>query len=222
MILAILLIAGAYLLGSIPFALVIGRGFYHVDVRKHGSGNIGTTNVFRVLGKTAGIIVFVGDFAKGFLPVFLATRLIETDDAALVAVLTAGAAIIGHTWSIFLGGKGGKGVATGGGAVAALMPLLFLVAFVVFWVVLLTSRIVSVASLTAVTTLAIITVATGEPRPYVAFTLVGAAVIFYAHRSNIKRLVRGEENKVTFPWNRESSRRGKASKADRSRIGSDG
>lgn len=202
MILAILIIAGAYLLGSIPFALVVGRGFYRVDVRKHGSGNIGTTNVFRVLGKTAGIIVFAGDFAKGFLPVFLALRLFEGDDAAVVAVLAAGAAIAGHTWPVFLRFRGGKGVATGGGAVTALMPLLFLVVFAVFWVVLLVGRMVSVASLSAVTTLAVLTVVTGQPRPYVIFTLAGTVVIFYAHRSNIKRLIRGEENKVTFPWNR--------------------
>lgn len=211
MTLMIALIAGAYLLGSVPFALVIGKGFYHVDVRKHGSGNVGTTNVFRVLGKTAGIIVFAGDFAKGFLPVFLATRLAPAEDAALVAVLTAGAAIVGHTWSLFLRGKGGKGVATGGGAVTALMPLLFLLAFTVFWLVLLASRMVSVASLTAVTALSVAVFVTGQPRPYIIFTLAGAAVITYAHRSNIRRIARGEENKVTFPWNREARRGGPAS-----------
>jgi glycerol-3-phosphate acyltransferase PlsY len=213
MILAVILIASAYILGSIPFALVIGRGFYHVDVRKHGSGNIGTTNVFRVLGKRAGIIVFIGDFVKGFLPVFLATQLVEGDNTAVVAVLTAGAAIIGHTWSIFLGGKGGKGVATGGGTVMALMPLQFLLVFAVFWIVLLVGRIVSVASLAAVTLLVVVVIVTGQPLPYIIFTLVGAAVIFYAHRSNIKRLARGEENKVTFPWNSKAGGSGKSPKA---------
>lgn len=203
MILAAALIAGAYLLGSIPFALVVGKGLYHVDVRKHGSGNVGTTNVFRVLGKGAGTIVFAGDFAKGFLPVFLATRLVDSGDAALAAVLTAGAAIAGHTWSIILRGKGGKGVATGGGAVTALMPLLFLLVFIVFWLVLLAGRMVSVASLAAVATLTVAVFLTGQPQPYIIFTLAGAAVITYAHRSNIQRIVRGRENRVTFPWNRE-------------------
>ena len=143
MLLSAILIISAYFLGSVPFALVIGKGVYHTDVRESGSGNIGTTNVFRVLGKSAGTLVFIGDAAKGFVPVFLATRLVETDSAAVVSVLTAAAAIAGHTWSIFLKGKGGKGVATGGGAIIGLMPLLFGVLFAIFWVVLLAGRMVS-------------------------------------------------------------------------------
>lgn len=202
MILSVILIAGAYFLGSIPFALVIGKGIYRVDVRESGSGNIGTTNVFRVLGKKAGILVFTGDFAKGFVPVFLAARLVGADSAALVSVLAAGAAIAGHTWPVFLKGKGGKGVATGGGAVTALMPLLFLLAFAVFWAVLLVGRMVSVASLSAAAVLSVAVVVTGQPLPYIVFTLAGTAVIFYAHRSNIGRIARGKESRVTFPWNR--------------------
>jgi len=103
------LVIGAYLLGSIPFALVIGGGIYHTDVRKYGSGNIGTTNVFRVLGIKAGVMVFAGDFLKGYIPTFLATLFSYPGHAALVSVIVAGAAIVGHTWSIFLRGKGGKG-----------------------------------------------------------------------------------------------------------------
>lgn len=207
MIIAVIFIAGAYFLGSVPFALVIGRGFYRVDVRKHGSGNIGTTNVFRVLGKTAGVIVFAGDFIKGFLPVFMATRLVEGDGASTVAVLTAGAAIAGHTWPVFLRFRGGKGVATGGGAITALTPLLFLMAFAVFWIVLLVGRMVSVASLTAVAALSVAYFVTGQPPAYRVFIIAGAAVIVYAHRSNIRRIARGEENKVTFPWNRSNGKR---------------
>ena len=205
MIVNIMLIVGAYLLGSIPFALVIGKGIYGVDVRKSGSGNIGTTNVFRVLGKKAGTLVFIGDMAKGFLPVFLALSLAPDESASLVAVLAAGAAIAGHTFPIFLKFKGGKGVATGGGAVIALMPLLFLLAFGVFWLVLLAGRMVSVASLSASTSLSIAVVATGQPLPYIVFTLLATAVIFYAHRSNIKRLVKGNENRVTFPWDKKAN-----------------
>ncbi len=199
---AIALIAGAYLLGSVPFALVIGKGVYHVDVRQSGSGNIGTTNVFRVLGKKAGAAVFAGDLLKGFIPVFLANRLIEADSAALIGVLIAGAAIAGHTFSIFLRFKGGKGVATGGGAVLALMPLLFLAAFAVFWAVLLAGRFVSLSSLAAASSLCAGVIVTGQPMPYIVFTFLGTAVIFYAHRSNISRLVRGNENRVVFPWNK--------------------
>ncbi|MCL5882679.1 MAG: glycerol-3-phosphate 1-O-acyltransferase PlsY [Actinobacteria bacterium] len=199
---AFALVVGAYVLGSVPFALVIGKGLYRVDVRESGSGNIGTTNVFRVLGKKAGALVFVLDLLKGFVPVFLALRLISADSAALVAVLAAGAAIAGHTFSVFLRFKGGKGVATGGGAVLALMPILFLLAFACFWLVLLAGRFVSVASLAAAAFLSVAVFVTGQPRPYIVFTLAGTAVIFYAHRANIARLAGGNENRVEFPWNR--------------------
>lgn len=202
MFLSLALIAAAYLLGSIPFAIVIGKGLYGKDVRDGGSGNIGTTNVFRVLGKGAGILVFAGDFAKGFLPVFIATQAVDSDHEALVSVLVAGAAIAGHNWSIFLRGSGGKGVATGGGAVIALMPLLFLFAFAIFWVVLLAARMVSLASLSAAASLSVAAVATGQPRAHIAFVLIATAVVFYAHRSNLQRLFKGKENRVSFPWNR--------------------
>lgn len=201
MILAAILIVAAYLLGSVPFALVIGKGIYGTDVRQSGSGNIGTTNVFRVLGAKAGLLVFAGDMAKGFLPTYIATRVISGDDAALVTVLVAGAAIVGHTWSIFLRGRGGKGVATGGGAVLAMMPWLFLLAFGVFWLVLLVDRRVSVASLGAAIALSVATLATLQPLPYIVFVWLGSALVFYAHRSNIERISKGEESRVSFPWN---------------------
>ncbi|MDO8737286.1 MAG: glycerol-3-phosphate 1-O-acyltransferase PlsY [Thermoleophilia bacterium] len=210
MLTAIALVIFAYLLGSVPFALVIGKGIYGVDVRDQGSGNIGATNVFRVLGKRAGVLVFACDVLKGFIPVYLSLHLpasltsnISTiENVQVMAVFVAGAAIAGHTFPIFLKFRGGKGVATGSGTILALMPLLFLVTFVVFWVVLIGTRTVSISSLTAVTGLCILVIGTDQPTPYIDFTFVGAAVIFYAHRSNIRRIRKGEENRVTFPWNR--------------------
>lgn len=210
MLTAIALIIFAYLLGSVPFALVIGKGIYGVDVRKQGSGNIGTTNVFRVLGSRAGALVFAGDLLKGFIPVYISLHLPASlaadystvENIGLVAVLAAGAAIAGHTFPLFLKFKGGKGVATGAGTILALMPALFLITFAVFWVVLLVTRTVSISSLTAVTALCFEVIVTGQPTSYIVFTLIGTAVIFYAHRSNIERLRKGEENRVTFPWNR--------------------
>ncbi len=207
---AIALIIFAYLLGSVPFALLIGKGIYGVDVRQRGSGNIGTTNVFRVLGKRAGALVFAGDLLKGFIPVYfslnlpsyLSSNFSSVENVKLVAVLAAGAAIAGHTFPIFLRFKGGKGVATGAGTILALMPTLFFITFAVFWVVLIATRTVSIASLTAVTALCLEVIVTDQPTPYTVFTFMGAAVIFYAHRSNIKRLRNGEESQVTFPWNR--------------------
>ncbi len=196
MTLDIVIIVTAYLLGSVPFALVIGKGLYGVDVRTRGSGNIGTTNVFRVLGRKAGVLVFIGDLGKGFLPVFFAAYLLNPAWGDLTVVLAAAAAIAGHNWSIFLRGHGGKGVATGGGAVLAMMPLLFLLALAIFWVVLLIDRRVSVASLSAAAGLAAATLATGQPPEYVFFTIAGAAVVFYAHRSNLRRIAAGEEPRV--------------------------
>lgn len=204
MVTAIIFIIGSYLLGSIPFALVIGKGLYHTDVRTAGSGNVGTTNVFRVLGKKAGILVYIGDTAKGFLPVILARQLAPADSAALVAVLAAGAAIAGHTWSIFLRGRGGKGVAVGGGAIIALAPLIFAFVFAVFWLTLLLGRMVSLASLTAALAFSAAAPLTGQPLPYVVFALLSTVVVFYAHRSNISRMLAGKENRVTFPWNRDA------------------
>lgn len=210
MLTAATLIIFAYLLGSVPFALLIGKGIFGVDVRKQGSGNIGATNVFRVLGKLAGTIVFICDVLKGFIPVYLSLHLPASltsnfstiENVNLLAVLTAGAAIAGHTFPVFLRFKGGKGVATGAGAILALMPVLFFVTFAVFWIVLIVTRTVSIASLTAAIALCVEVIATDQPTPFRVFTLIAAAVIFYAHRSNIKRLLNREESQVTFPWNR--------------------
>ncbi len=105
------LVMVAYVMGSVPFAIVIGKWFWHVDVRDHGSGNVGTTNVFRVLGRRAGTLVLVGDMAKGFIPVYIAAHYFPAWFALIVAL----AALLGHMYSVFLRGGGGKGVATGRG-----------------------------------------------------------------------------------------------------------
>ena len=112
----------AYLVGSIPFGVVVGKLFYHVDVREHGSGNVGTTNVFRVLGKKAGVAVLVCDMLKGYIPAFIAAYFLRETDPWLV-IFIAAAPVVGHMYSVFLKGRGGKGVATGAGVVIALVPL---------------------------------------------------------------------------------------------------
>lgn len=183
---------GAYLLGSIHFGLIAGK-IKGIDVRKGGSGNVGTTNVFRLLGKKWGFIVFLLDTAKGWLPVFLA---IQLTSSATVAVLVAGAAILGHTFSFFMYFKGGKGVATGLGTIIALIPTLALVAFVMFGLVLMISKTVSLASLSAVTSLLLMIFITDQPTEYRVFVVLGAILIFYAHRSNIVRLINGTENRL--------------------------
>lgn len=194
---AVLVVLG-YLAGSIPFAIVVGKWFWHVDVRDHGSGNVGTTNVFRVLGRRAGTLVLVGDMAKGFLPVAAAKYLFDLPP--WMTLIVALAPLLGHMYSVFLRGGGGKGVATGAGIVLALMWQVFLIALAVFLLVLLTSRLVSLASICAAVTFAVSTIAFEKPISYQVLSVLAALVVIWAHRSNIRRIVMRCENKVTFPW----------------------
>jgi glycerol-3-phosphate acyltransferase PlsY len=204
----IALVVVGYLLGSIPFAIVVGKGIWHVDVRDHGSGNVGTTNVFRVLGRKAGTLVLIGDMAKGWLPVFVAAHLHLWVSwyhlPAWFPLLVAAATMLGHMFSVFLRGGGGKGVATGAGATFALVPWIFVISLTVFLVVLLVGRMVSLASLCAALTLAISTSAFDKPPSYQVLAWLAVAIVFWAHRSNIRRIALRCENKVTFPWNKKA------------------
>jgi acyl phosphate:glycerol-3-phosphate acyltransferase len=186
----------AYLFGSIPFGLVIGKIFYGVDVRQHGSGNVGTTNVFRVLGKKAGVAVLICDMLKGYIPGVLAAWLFNP----WFAIFIAAAPVVGHMYSVFLKFKGGKGIATGAAAVAALVPLVFLCIVTTWVVLLLTTRYVSVASLAATTLVPVLTILLGEPLPYQIASVLVTIVIWWAHRGNLKRLRAGEEHRVRLPW----------------------
>ena len=206
---ALLVVAG-YLLGSIPFAIVVGKGIWHVDVRDHGSGNVGTTNVFRVLGRRAGTLVLIGDMSKGFVPVFVAGHFYPAWFALIVALAT----LLGHMYSVFLRGGGGKGVATGAGIVLALMPGVFVLALGVFLIVLLVSRMVSLASLCAALTFAVSTIVLDEPVWYQVLSILATLVVFWAHRGNIRRIALRCENRVTFPWNRRAPAAGAGAAPD--------
>ena len=183
---------GAYVLGSVPFALLIGR-MHGLDIRQHGSGNVGATNVVRVLGRGPGILCFVLDFLKGVAPVAAGLIL----GLPLWGVLLAAAAtILGHSRSIFLGFTGGKSVATGAGTIVAMAPLAGLGALAVWGVVFLSSRIVSLASITAALALPVLTLLTRQPLEIVAFSAVAALYVIIRHRENIRRLREGKEPRM--------------------------
>ncbi len=190
-------VAGAYLVGSLSPSVFLGRLVKGVDVREHGSGNAGATNAFRVLGTPLGVVVLAADVLKGFLPVLLAAHYIGNPS---VTVLVAMAAMAGHNWSVFLKGKGGKGVATGAGVILAMMPVIIVVLVTVFAIVLVLTSTVSIASLIATVLFPVLTLATAQPLAYVIFSFLGCAVVIYGHRGNIKRLVRHEEPRVRLPW----------------------
>ncbi|MFA4964027.1 MAG: glycerol-3-phosphate 1-O-acyltransferase PlsY [Thermoleophilia bacterium] len=186
----------AYLMGAIPFGVVIGKLFYNVDVREHGSGNVGTTNVFRTLGKKAGVTVLALDMLKGYIPAAIAAALFHP----WYAIFIAAAPVAGHMYSIFLKGRGGKGVATGAAVVLALAPLAFLVCLAVWIGLILVTRYVSLASLAAAFLAPVQVIWGGQPLPYEIAAVLVAVIIFWAHRGNIGRLLRGTEHRVRLPW----------------------
>lgn len=190
-------LAISYLLGSIPTAYLAGRLLRGIDLRQHGSGNLGATNVYRVLGARAAIVVFLVDVLKGALPVLLLPRWIDATNPRLWAYAFGIAAIVGHVRPIFLLWKGGgKGVATASGVFFALAPQAMAAAFVVFALVLGATGYVSLGSLTGALVLAVALLVThGARSPLFIVGALVAAFVFWSHRANIGRLRRGEEHR---------------------------
>lgn len=187
----------AYLAGSIPSAYIAGRA-RGVDLRKHGSGNLGATNVVRVLGPRIGAVVFLADFFKGFLPVYYLPIFADTLQPGLWALIYGAAAILGHVKPIFLLGRGGgKGVATASGVFTALAPVPMLISMAVWIVVFAISRYVSLASLCGAVALPVaIYLLHRDPSSLVFIaSVIIAAFVFWTHRANIGRLRRGEEHR---------------------------
>jgi len=187
----------AYLAGSIPFAFLAGKLFKGIDLRQHGSGNLGATNVFRVMGWKIATVVMILDMAKGALPVLLLPPRFAPDSPELWAIAFGVAAIVGHVRSMFLLWKGGgKGVATAGGVFLALAPIPSVISIAVWGVVLYLSGYVSLASLTsAVALVAAVFVRYGASSPIAIAAAVICIFVFWTHRANIARLRRGEENR---------------------------
>ena len=189
MLVIILLIFVAYVIGSVPTGYLLGK-LRGVDVRTIGSGNVGATNVARAVGKSQGIITLIADAAKGYLPVFTALQLGQD---SLTVALTAIAAFLGHLYPLFLNFRGGKGVATGFGALLALAPMATLVLVVVFALTAVATRIVSLGSLATAVAAPLSLWLFHQPPVIVAMGCLLGAMVIIRHRANIRRLLAGTE-----------------------------
>ncbi len=184
----------SYLIGSIPSGLILGRGIWGVDLRDHGSHNIGATNAWRTIGKPAGLLIFLMDFLKGAIGVGLGSAL--GSGTPFVLVLCGIIAIVGHSWSLFLGFKGGKGVATGLGVIAMLMPGPTILVFLLWFAIVYVTGYVSLGSIVAAAAVPLVAWCFGAPGAYIVFGLLAAAFIIYRHKANIGRLMAGTESKI--------------------------
>ena len=183
----------AYLVGSIPSGLILGKLFWRTDLRKYGSHNIGATNAWRTLGKVPGIIVFLADSLKGQAGVLLGLSLVGTPLAAVIGGLLA---IVGHSFSLFLRLHGGKGVATSLGVLTMLMGNVTLIVFVLWFTIVYMTRYVSLGSVVAGVLTPILAALFAYPMEYIVFTVIAALLVIVRHRENIKRLMNGTENKI--------------------------
>jgi glycerol-3-phosphate acyltransferase PlsY len=213
------LVVFGYLMGSLSPSVFLGKALKGVDVREHGSGNAGTTNAIRVLGIRLGLVVLLADILKAVIPVVLARYLSDP----IVTVVVAIVCVLGHNFSIFLRGRGGKGVAAGAGAAIGMIPVPMACLVVLFIVVLLATRIVSIASITSTVALPVLAgllyhyhcVGVWDtPLPFVIACSLMAFVVLWAHRGNMKRVIQGNERRVVFPWNRKAETTGAGAEAE--------
>ena len=195
----------AYLVGGIPTGLIIGRLFYRVDVREHGSGNIGATNMYRTFGLGAGVATFAFDFLKGVVPVAAAGWIFVPEalssaahDWAMVGATMA--ALLGHSFSPYIGFRGGKGIATASGAVLVLTPWAYPIVMLTWAVVTALTRRVSAGSIVVTIEYPLLVLwLYRDSVPIVLFSFAGAALVLWRHRGNISRLLRGEEPALQWP-----------------------
>lgn len=185
--------AASYLVGSIPNGLIFGKLFWGVDLRRHGSHNIGATNAWRTLGKGPGFLIFFLDFLKGVFGVYLGS-LIASDPTALV--LGGIMAIVGHSCSLFLWFQGGKGVATGLGVIAMLMPKMTILIFLLWFLIVYFTGYVSFGSIVAAFAVPFFAWWGNEPGAYILFGIAAAIFVIYRHQANIRRLLAGTESKI--------------------------
>ena len=194
----------SYFVGSIPASIIVSKLWSGIDIREHGSGNAGSTNVFRVLGWKPGVFVVLLDFTKGMCAVIYVSG-ISFGDAPfgndVLQIIAGSTAVAGHVWTIFAGFRGGKGVMTTAGVYMGLAPVTALICMTLFALVAYSTRIVSIGSLTAAIALTVVTLVRkywlyhAISTPIVAVTVLISLLIIYTHKSNIQRLIQGTENK---------------------------
>ncbi|MDY3764559.1 MAG: glycerol-3-phosphate 1-O-acyltransferase PlsY [Candidatus Ventricola sp.] len=192
----LIVIVAGYLLGSISTGVVLSRLFAKTDIRSQGSGNAGTTNMLRVLGRKMALLTFIGDMLKGIIAVFIGKWLIGGELGGLLGVVGA---VLGHYYPLYFGFKGGKGIATSFGSLLFVFPVQALLAFAVFLILVAVTHYVSVGSIAAAITLPLLIVITRfqEPTLWIITVCIGASVV-WRHRANIKRLMNHTENKLDF------------------------
>ncbi|KUO72259.1 MAG: acyl-phosphate glycerol 3-phosphate acyltransferase [Clostridia bacterium BRH_c25] len=182
----------AYLLGNFATAYLVSRAAGKIDIRKHGSGNAGSTNVLRVLGVKAAVLVFVGDVLKGVAAVLIGRYLAGSYGELLAGIFV----VIGHNWPMVLKGKGGKGIATTIGLMLPIDPLMVVLIVITGIIIIAVTKYVSLASVAGVVIFPIAMIITHKPMEYIIFSLVLSAMAVFKHRSNIVRLAKGKESKL--------------------------
>ena len=186
----------SYLIGSIPFSYIFSRKIKNIDIRNYGSGNVGATNASRILGKKMGIIIALLDMFKGFAAVWMSVLVLNPPDGSFIPLLAGIFVILGHDYSLFLKFTGGKGVATTIGVMLYLAPLLILLGGIIWFLLVFLTKIVSLGSMIGMLSVPIFALLLNYEITMVGFTLIYALLIIFTHRGNIKRLIRGEENKI--------------------------
>jgi acyl phosphate:glycerol-3-phosphate acyltransferase len=182
----------AYLLGNFATAYLVSKAAGKIDIREYGSGNAGSTNVFRVLGAKAAAFAFLGDVLKGVAAVLLGKYIGGSYGELLAGIFV----VVGHNWPIVLGGKGGKGIATTIGVMIAIDPLIVAAIVVIGIIIIAVTRYVSLASVAGVGIFPLAMIVTHKPMEYIIFSLILSGMALYKHRSNIERLIKGKESKV--------------------------
>ncbi len=190
----VILILVGYLIGTIPCSYLVGKFMGNIDIRKHGSGNAGATNVLRTVGKKAALFALIGDVLKGVVPAIIGNIILGMDGAVLCAIF----AVIGHCYPVTLGFKGGKGVATAGGMIIGTNPLVALFLFTYMFIVIRVTKFVSLASITAAIIYPIIFWFLYDSTIVRVGSIFLGILIVYKHRANIKRLIQKEESKTTL------------------------